>query len=229
MFFRLGLIALRWVLVSMLTPILQIIRAASWLLVLLPRLGRAMIALLNPMKLVRGAMIAIRLAFLATGIGALLAGVAMAGIWIYNNWEGLQTFFVCFWRAFREALGPAAPMLDAIIDYARQIWAWFANLLGPMDATKEQWLSWGQNAGEALGHVVGNVARWIEQNKGLISSVAKLYAGVFALRMIWRLPMAPIRTAGRILAWVVTGPIKWLLGGVGLITKAVLRLGVLIP
>lgn len=227
LFFRLGSIALRWVLFSMLTPILQIIRAASWLLVLLPRLGRALLALLNPMKLVRGALIAIRLAFLATGIGALLAGVAMAGIWIYNNWEGLQTFFVGFWRTFREALGPAAPMLDSIIDYARQIWEWFSNLLGPMDATEEQWLSWGQNAGEALGQVVGNVARWIEENKGLIGTVTKLYAWFFALRLIWRFPMAPIRTAGRVLAWVAAGPIKWLLSGVGLLSKAFIRLGVL--
>lgn len=227
LFFRLGSIALRWVLFSMLTPILQVIRAAGWLLVLLPRLGRALLALLNPMKLVRGALIAIRLAFLATGIGALLAGVAMAGIWIYNNWEGLQTFFVGFWRTFREALGPAAPMLDSIIDCSRQIWEWFTNLLGPMDATEEQWLSWGQNAGEALGQVVGNVARWIEENKGLIGTVAKLYAWYFALRLIWRFPMAPIRTAGRVLAWVATGPIKWLLSGVGLLSKAFIRLGVL--
>ena len=69
LFFSLGSIALRWVLFSMLTPILQIIRAASWLLVLLPRLGRALLALLNPMKLVRAALIAIRTAFLASGVG----------------------------------------------------------------------------------------------------------------------------------------------------------------
>lgn len=229
LFFRLGSIALRWVLFSMLTPILQIIRAASWLLVLLPRLGRALLALLNPMKLVRGALIAIRLAFLATGIGALLAGVAMAGIWIYNNWEGLQTFFVGFWRTFREALGPAAPMLDAIIDYARQIWEWFTNLLGPMDATEEQWLSWGQNAGEALGQVVGNVARWIEENKGLIGTVAKLYAWFFALRLIWRFPMAPIRTAGSVIAWLWRGPVMWLFGGLRQLGRAFLWLGRMAP
>ncbi len=118
-------------------------------------------------------------------------------------------------------------MLDSIIDYARQIWEWFTNLLGPMDATEEQWLSWGQNAGEALGQVVGNVARWIEENKGLIGTVAKLYSWFFALRLIWRFPMAPIRTAGRVLAWVATGPLKWLLSGVGLLSKAFIRLGVL--
>lgn len=229
LFFRLGSIALRRVLFSMLTPILQIIRAASWLLVLLPRLGRALLALLNPMKLVRGALIAIRLAFLATGIGALLAGIAMAGIWIYNNWEGLKTYFVGFWRTFREALGPAAPMLDGIIDYARQIWDWFTNLLGPMDATEEQWLSWGQNAGEALGQVVGNVARWIEENKGLIGTVAKLYAWFFALRLIWRFPMAPIRTAGSVLAWLWRGPVMWLFGGLRQLGRAFLWLGRMAP
>lgn len=229
LFFRLGSIALRWVLFSMLTPILQIIRAASWLLVLLPRLGRALLALLNPMKLVRGALIAIRLAFLATGIGAFLAGIAMAGIWIYNNWEGLKTFFVGFWRTFREALGPAAPMLDSIIDYARQIWEWFTNLLGPMEATEEQWLSWGQNAGEALGQVVGNVARWMEENKGLIGTIAKLYAWFFALRLIWRFPMAPIRTAGSVLAWLWRGPVMWLFGGLRQLGRAFFWLGRMAP
>lgn len=227
--FRLGSIALRWVLVSMLTPILQIVRAASWLLVLLPRLGRAMIALLNPIKLVRGAMIALRLAFLATGIGAVLAGVAMAGIWIYNNWEGLGRFFVGFWHAFREALGPAAPMLDAIIDDARRIWHWVTHLLGPMDATKAQWLGWGQAAGAALGQVVANIAPWMEANKGLIGTLARLYAGVVALRLIWRFPMAPIRRAGSVLVWLWRGPVMWLSGGVRHLGRAFMWLGRMAP
>lgn len=210
LFFRLGSIALRWVLFSMLTPILQIIRAASWLLVLLPRLGRALLALLNPMKLVRGALIAIRLAFLATGIGALLAGVAMAGIWIYNNWEGLQTFFVGFWRTFREALGPAAPMLDGIIDYARQIWDWFTNLLGPMDATEEQWLSWGQSAGRAIGELVAALASLVPVNwSDYIGEInwAALTGGTFAVSFL----LKPIVWTAKLLG----APIKWLmlLGG----------------
>ncbi len=227
--FRLGSIALRWVLFSMLTPILQIIRAGSWLLTLLPRLGRALLALLNPMKLVRGALIAIRLAFLTTGIGALLAGVAMAGVWIYNNWEGLKAFFIGFWQTFREALGPAAPMLDSIIEYGQQIWRWFADLLGPMDASQEQWLSWGASAGEALGQVVGHVAKWMSENRALIGSIARIYAWFLALRLVWGLPMAPIRKAGAVLAWLWRGPVMALFGGLRHIGRVFLWLGRLAP
>ncbi len=227
--FRLGSIALRWVLFSMLTPILQIIRAGSWLLTLLPRLGRALLALLNPMKLVRGALIAIRLAFLTTGIGALLAGLAMAGVWIYNNWEGLKAFFIGFWQTFREALGPAAPMLDSIIEYGQQIWRWFADLLGPMDASQEQWLSWGASAGEALGQVVGHVAKWMSENRALIGSIARIYARFLALRLVWGLPMAPIRKAGSVLAWLWRGPVMALFGGLRHIGRVFLWLGRLAP
>ena len=225
--FRLGSIALRWALFSMMTPILHIIRAGSWMLVLLPRLGAGLMALLNPMKLVRAALIAIRLGFLATGVGALLAGIAMAGIWIYNNWEGLKTFFVGFWYTFREALGPAAPMLDNIINYARQIWDWFVEILGPMEATEEKWLSWGNRAGEVLGGIVGGVGEWIAANKGLVSTIAKLYAAFFVLRLLWRIPVGPIRAAGSALGWLAAGPIKALLTGIGLVGKAVVKLGIL--
>ncbi len=161
LFLRLGSIALRWAFFSMLIPILKIIRAASWMLVLLPQLARALLALLNPLKLVRAALIAIRLAFIATGIGALLVGIAMAGIWIHNNWEGLQTFFTGFWQAFRDAIGPAAPLLDGIIDYAKRIRDWFADIVKPMEASEAQWLAWGQSAGKAAGEVIDRIRETI--------------------------------------------------------------------
>ncbi len=135
------------------------VRAGSWLLILLPRLGAGLLALLSPMKLIRGALIALRYAFIATGIGALLAGVAMAGAWIYNNWSGLKVFFAGFWASFREALGPAGPMLDGIIDNVRALWSWVTSLLGPLDANAATWNAWGQSAGTAIGGVVGAVIR----------------------------------------------------------------------
>ena len=200
---RLGSIALRWGLFTMLIPILKIIRAASWMLVLLPRMAGALLALLNPLKLVRAALIAIRLAFIATGVGAVLVGIAMAGIWIYNNWQGLKAFFVGFWSSFRAALGPAAPLLDAIVDRARRIRDWFASLLAPMDASEEQWLSWGLAAGEALGAVVERVAGWMEANKGLVGTLTRLWLGFTVLR----LGLLALRAAW--LALSLLAPLKW--------------------
>ena len=225
--FRLGSVALRFVLFSLLTPILRVFKVASWLVLLLPRLVGALLALLSPLKLIKAALVAIRLAFIATGVGALLVGIAMAGIWIYNNWEGLRAFFKGFWQTFREAMGPAAPMLDQIIDYGREIAAWFKDIVGPMEASEQQWLAWGQAAGQAIGPLAGQMAEWIEKNKGLLATVAKLYGGFLALRLILGFVLGPLRMTGKVLAWIAAGPIKWLLRGVGLIAGAFIRLGLL--
>jgi hypothetical protein len=185
------------------------------------------LALLNPFKLVQNALFLLKVAFISTGIGAILAGIAMAGVWIYNNWSGLGEFFTGFWASFREALGPAAPLIDGIVLSAKKLWSWLTQMLGPLDASKEQWNSWGTGAGKALGNVVGKVSSWASENGALISSIAKLYGGFLALRMVWRIPLGPLRTAGRLLAWVGTGPLKLLLSGVGLLSKAFIRLGLL--
>ncbi len=226
--FKLASIALRWTLFSILPPFLHIIRAGSWMLVLAPKLARGLLALLSPLKLVRGALIAIRMAFIATGIGALLVGVGMAAVWIYNNWSGLQAFFVGFWNGFREALGPAAPMLDAIADSVKGIWEWLGNLLGPLDASLEQWTAWGTSAGEAVGGFVAKLSEWTGVNGEILASAAALYAGFSALRFIWWLPAAPIIAAGQLLAWVGKGPLKLLLSGVRLLARSFVRLGLLV-
>lgn len=225
--FKLASIALRWTLFSILPPFLHIIRAGSWLLALAPQLARGLLALLNPLKLVRAALIAIRFAFLATGIGALIAGVAMGGVWIYNNWSGLQAFFAGFWSSFRTSLGPAAPMLDGIVDAVKRLWTWFGNLIGPLDATRDEWTAWGNSAGQALGGFGGKLSQWTGINGQVLGSITAVYAGFAALKYIWWLPMTPIIGAGKLLAWVAKGPIKWLLSGVGLLAKGFVRLDVL--
>ncbi|WP_052245147.1 phage tail tape measure protein [Halocynthiibacter namhaensis] len=221
-------LALRWTLFSALTPILHLIRAGSWLLMILPMLGRGILALLNPMKLVRGAMIALRYAFIASGIGAILVGVAMAGVWIYNNWSGLKSFFTGFWVAFREALGPAAPMLDGIIESAKSLWTWFTNLLGPLDANAQTWTGWGTAAGTAIGGVVTAVMNWTGVSSELITTIAGVYGGFLALRLIWKLPLSPLRLAGRAIGWIAKGPLIWAMRAVGLLSRAFLRLGIMV-
>ncbi len=152
--FKVASIVLRFALFGALGPILQFVRAGSLMLILLPRLVGAFLSLLNPMALVRGAMVALKVAFISTGIGALIAGIAMAGVWIYNNWSGLQTFFVALWQGFRDALGPAAPILDGIIAAVQSLWNWLSDLLGPLDASKADWASWGTAVGQSLGNTV---------------------------------------------------------------------------
>lgn len=119
--------------------------------------ARALMMMLNPLNLVRGAFIALRVAFIATGIGALVAGLAMAGVWIYNNWSGLKTFFSAFGDAFMAALGPAAPLAEGVVNAVKKVWDWVKKLVGPLDASSEQWAAWGASAGQAVADVVNFV------------------------------------------------------------------------
>lgn len=122
------------------------------------RAGSAMLGLLNPVKLVRAAFIALRVALISTGIGALVVGLAMAGTWIYNNWSGLTTFFQSFGQAFSAALGPAKPLADKVVAAVRRIWFWVTKLVGPLDASAAQWAAWGAATGEAVAGVINFVA-----------------------------------------------------------------------
>ena len=136
--------------------------------------GKAMLGLLNPLKLVRAAVIAIRVAIISTGIGAVIVGVAMAGIWIYNNWSGIVAFFKGFGEAFMQSLGPARPLVQGIVDAASSLWSWMSNLLGPINASADTWTNWGRVAGEAVGSVVA-----------FFSTINLYDAGVAMIQTLW--------------------------------------------
>lgn len=57
-------------------------------------MGRSLIGLLNPLRLVSFAFRALKLALIGSGIGAIVVGIAMAGTWIYNNWQGIKELLV---------------------------------------------------------------------------------------------------------------------------------------
>lgn len=212
--FRAASLVLRWGLLSLLTPVLHLIRGGSWMIAMLPRVAAALLALLNPMAWVRGAIWAIRTAFIASGIGLLLAGIAMAGVWIYNNWAGLKQFFIGVWEGFRDAIGPAGPALDWVIERVERLWAWLTDLLGPVDATKEEWRSWGVVVGEAIGGAVAWVAEWISTGDGLLSGIGKLLAGWVALRVAILLLKIPFMLIASLISFLLGGPFRLLLSGV---------------
>ena len=120
-------------------------------------LPRGLLALLNPMKLVRGALFALRVAVISTGIGAIVVGIAMAGLWIYKNWSGLAKFFQGFGKAFMAALGPAAPAISGIMSALGDLIGWVASLFGPLDASAAQWEAWGENVGGYIGGLVAMI------------------------------------------------------------------------
>lgn len=200
---RVASLVLRFAALTAAVPVLRLIGAGGRLVAFLPVLGRALLALLNPFALVRGAMIALRVALLASGIGAIVAGIALAGLWIWNNWEGLLVFFRGFGVGLRAALGPAAPLLDWLVDRAQALAEWVGALVAPLDESAEAWAEWGETAGSWLGGVVAQLIEWIEASPAVAKGVALVTAGVMGLRLALRVVALPLRLAGRLLGGVV--------------------------
>jgi TP901 family phage tail tape measure protein len=118
-------------------------------------LGAALMGLLSPIGLVAGAMKLLKLAVISTGIGAVLVAIAMAGLWIYENWAGLGAFFKSFGAAFMSALGPLSSAVTPLIDTVKRLWDTVAGFFG--EISPETWTRWGTSAGTAVGDLVRTV------------------------------------------------------------------------
>jgi hypothetical protein len=159
-------------------------------------IGRALMMLVNPLNWVKSAFIALRVAFISTGIGALVVGLAMAGLWIYNNWSGLVAFFKGFGEAFMDALGPARPLAEGVIKVFRRLWGWVANLIGPLDASAEKWAQWGRAAGRFVGEAVAAVGRFVRR-------IAEWFGRLKSIDWKSVLSLATLRTAWKTVStWV---------------------------
>jgi hypothetical protein len=122
------------------------------------------------MKLVTAAAVALRGAVMLTGVGAILIGIAMAGKFIYDNWQGIREMFAAFGEAFLAALGPVRPMLDPVISGVSALFGWVSKL--NFEISPASWQEWGAAAGSA----VGNVVRWLAELPAKIAtSLGSLY------------------------------------------------------
>lgn len=108
-----------------------------------------------PFRAAAGAATLLRGALMFTGIGAVLAAIAAAGAFIYNNWKGLLTFFESFGESFKKAIGPeASAHLETLGDWLMKIVKFFGDLTGEIDASGEKWKAWGASAGQTAGDIV---------------------------------------------------------------------------
>lgn len=113
-----------------------------------------------------------------TGIGAVLIGVALAGMWIYNNWQGIASMFEAFGQAFQKALGPeASAALNTIIEGISSLWGWVSDLVGPISATEDKWRSWGEAAGQGLANVVNWFTSIDEKMVALSNRIPEMFRG----------------------------------------------------
>lgn len=143
------------------------------------KLGIGLLSLLNPMTYVRAGLVALRAAVVATGVGAIVVGLAMAGTWIYNNWKGLVSFFQAFGETLAVAFEPAMPLIQPIIDAAKWLGELFGDLTGEVDASEAQWASWGESAANSVvgfvngvGEMFASVGQWFSDIIGKAQELA---------------------------------------------------------
>lgn len=107
---------------------------------------------------------AIGAAFISTGIGALITGLALGGLWIYRNWAGVKAFMTGTlqgiqqglqpltekFQALWDKLGPVKVAFQWVADVAGKVWDWFTKLAEPVSYSSEE-LKKAGDAGQKFG------------------------------------------------------------------------------
>lgn len=157
----------------------------------LAAIGTSALAMVNPLNLaavaVRVLGTAMRVAFIGTGLGAIIAGIAAAGVFIYENWNGIGEMFTAFGKSFMDALGPAKPVVEGFANAISTIWEKVSSIFGPLDESGESWRRWGATLGEVAGGGVAKlisglerVVGWIKDLVGYATKAAEAIGGLFS-------------------------------------------------
>ncbi len=145
-------------------------------------------------------------------VTAIVGALVALGVWVYNNWSGIVSFFGAFGSAFMGALGPGASgAIEKVVGWLGAAWRWVSNLLGPIDATGERWKAWGASAGAAAAAVVNGLLY-------LPTEIAKIAKAMWdsLVNFDWVAAGASIAGAvGRGLGGLVMAPVNLVKRGLG--------------
>jgi hypothetical protein len=103
-------------------------------------------------------------------IGGLVAGLTALGVWVYNNWNGIKTFFSGFGEGFMNGLGPAGDTIRNMASALGDVAKWIGDLLGPLDESGTKWRSWGEAVGGMAASGVNAVISAIKSLIGFFES-----------------------------------------------------------
>ncbi|HFO2501278.1 TPA: phage tail tape measure protein [Klebsiella pneumoniae] len=122
----------------------------------------------------QGGVIGLGRALVMNPIGAIAAGIAVAGLAIYKNWDMVKAAAIGFGRGMveglqpvsdaistvRQALHPLEPAFVAVGDAVKGVFNWFSDLLTPTKHTADQ-LKSATDAGQTFGRVVGDAINFV--------------------------------------------------------------------
>ena len=144
--------------------------------------GPAMLALLNPINVLKGAMrgllattrfvaTGMKLALVSTGIGAALVAIGAAAAWVANNWEGIGVAFEAFKGAFDRAIAPVRPALEPVLAAFRDLADVWDALTGKVDADNGKWAAWGVTVGTSVGEAVRDLTENVRSLSGVFDGL----------------------------------------------------------
>lgn len=131
--------------------------------------GRSLIALINPMGLVRGALGLLRLAMIGNPIGLAAVAIGVAAVFIIKHWRGFVTFFQGVGRGVMAALAPVMPSLQPLIAAFKAFGGWIASFFKSNPG--EDWSKWGFMVGKAIAWptlTLINFVKWVGECLSLI-------------------------------------------------------------
>ena len=162
----------------------------------LARGAAGLLGLLNPLKLVRNAFLALRVAFMSTGIGAVLVGFAAAGTWIWNNWSGLKEMFAGIGEVLRPAFAGLEPVFGPVIDAGKRLIDIFSSLTGKADMTGKEWRELGRTAGRWIADIPARMKAAFDEIPDRLARTAQRLGTAMS---------EIVRTAGR---WIADIPAR---------------------
>lgn len=177
-------------------------------------MGQSMLGLLNPIRLVTTAFRILKFAVVGTGIGAVLAGVALAGAWIYNNWTGISTAFEAFKGAFMRAVEPVMPVLRPVLDGIQWLSDTISSIVGPIDEMGGSWARLGLEVGKFVGETVKAIVELPGRIVGFAGDMLK--SGIALMQSLWD---GITTKAGSIVDWFSELPTR-LTGAMGNMLEA---------
>jgi TP901 family phage tail tape measure protein len=141
-------------------------------------IGASMLSLLNPMRLVRGALSMLKFSLRGVLIGSGIGLLVLAAGWIIANWSKVKAFFAGFGQGFMAAIAPVKPALQPLINGVRAVVGWVGKLLGDSGGKESTWRSWGLMAGQTIGGVVTWVAKLIGGISTVITKAGEMWAAL---------------------------------------------------
>lgn len=76
------------------------------------------------LRAIGGAMLALVANPVGIAITAIVAGLTALGVWVYNNWNGIKSFFAGFGEGFMSGLGPAGGAVKVLADGLGSVVNW---------------------------------------------------------------------------------------------------------